>query len=138
MIRTSVYFRPDSRAADLVRVGTLFLSRTSDHKMTYLSVKPDEETIDMAIAQTDSEAMRIVLRTLSDVSVRAMSTLSASFPTLATEADVVEALFRLLPPNLKHDEVEDYPAEDFFVRAVLELEEKRAGAVVVAPEPLPA
>lgn len=84
---------------------------------------PDEQGVRAALESTSSEAMKIVL---NDFATKIHHVVQASdFSKKSTEEEVIEAAFRLLPTNFKHDKVETYPAEDFFVQAVLELEETR-------------
>jgi hypothetical protein len=139
MVRTSVFFRPDAREADLVRVGTLYLSRTSDRRLVYTSFMADDAELAKAIAATASDAMRAVLANFSATFLRVLSGVPTS--SLECEEAVAEAAFRLLPTNLRHDRIEEYPAEDFFVRVVSEREEERAKKLdpsnVVAADPQP-
>jgi len=141
MVRTSVYFRPDARDADLVRVGTLYLSRTTDRTMVYTSFMSDIAVLPRVEDLTTSEAMRGMLADLGAVFHRAVP--GTDFATADCEELIVEYIFRLLPTNLRHDAVEQYPAEDFFVRVVSEREEERAkkldrSNVVTAAGPLTA
>jgi len=118
MIRTSVYLRPDARDADIVRVGGLYLSRTTDRTKIYLSFVPENDVDERVSTATDSEPMRVML---GDFGRWVGSALPATnFFALECEEAIIEALFKLLPTNLKHDDIEPYPAEDFFVHAIQE------------------
>jgi hypothetical protein len=120
MRRTSVYLRPDAREADLVRVGTLYLSRTSDRQKIHIQFLPADGLEAVVAAATESEGMRVLMHDFTHTLLRTLP--ATNFPKFECEEEVVEALFRLLPTNMKHDEIEDYPAEDFFVRAIRELD----------------
>lgn len=121
MIRTGVYLRPDARQADLVRIGSLYLSRTSDRKAIYAMFVPEPDARSAAESSTTSKAL---LRLVTNFNEWLGTIIPATkFAVLNLEEDVVEAIFRLLPTNLKHDEISEYPAEDFFVKVIREQDE---------------
>ena len=122
MIRTTVYFRPDERQADLVRLGRIYLSRTTDKSALYTSFKADPDGMRQAAAATTSNAMHQILSDFETFLGKIVP--ATNFVGLRTEEDIVEAIFRLCPTNLKHDDVETFPAEDFFVRAVRETDKE--------------
>lgn len=122
MIKTCVYFRPGAPGADLIRIGSLYLSRTSDKRSVFVHFMPEPDGL--AAAQSASVGQTPMLVMLADFHKYVLATLpAANFMVLSSEPDVVEAAFRLLPTNFKHDAIEGYPPEDFFVRAFRELEE---------------
>lgn len=130
MRRTSVYLRPDARDSDLVRVGALYLSRTTDQSKIYISFMPEEGLDTIVASATASEAMRSLM---ADFGKALMRILPETDPSRQKcEEAIIEAMFGLLPTNLKHDEIEEYPAEDFFVRAIRELDEKALKPEAVA------
>jgi hypothetical protein len=137
MIKTCVYFRPGARDADLVRIGALYLSRTTGKKSIYVSFMPETDGFNTAI-NTAEKAMRCLLEGFSEYFLGTLH--AVAFPSLGSEYDIVEAAFRLLPTNLKHDDVEDYPPEDFLVRAFQELEKQGLSpkTTVEADELIPA
>jgi len=118
MKRTSVYLRPDARDADIVRIGTLYLSRTTDRLTIYLSFMAENDLKERVDAATESAAMRTLLADFGKSLIGILPETSSL--KLECEEAIIEALFGLLPTNLKHHEIEDYPAEDFFVRAIRE------------------
>jgi hypothetical protein len=134
MRRTSLYFRPDERNAELIRIGSVYIARTSDRHRLYTSFLAEADALANAQAATGSDAMKRMLGDFGPMVAKVV--LGVDFLHIETEDEIMESLFRLLPTNLKHDEIEPYPAEDFFTRAIHELNEDalKPEAVVESPE----